>query len=106
MEYGIIAIVCLLPTMLVLLFIVLDKNFCSYTRTIPMPPKHLKPKQCNHKWQSRGQNGYGITTYKVCLKCREPQQRINNLGESDKFVKCNPIPFLDSQFDKNDKYIF
>jgi len=61
---------------------------------------------CSHKWQSRGQNGYGTTTYRVCLKCREPQQRVNNLGEPDKFIKCEPIPHLDSQFDKNDKFIF
>jgi len=61
---------------------------------------------CNHKWQARGQNGYGIDTYRVCLKCRESQQRINNLGGLDKFEKCEPIPHLDNQFDKNDKFIF
>ncbi len=104
MIYGIIVIAILLPIPIVLLFIVLDKDFNGYTRKIPMPPKNFR--QCNHKWQSRGQNGYGITTYRFCLKCREPQQRINNLGEPDKFEKCEPIPLLDSQFDKNDKYIF
>lgn len=68
--YGIITIVILLPIPIVLLFIVLDKNFKGYTRTIPMPPEHLRPKKCNHKWQARGQNGYGTITYRLCLKCR------------------------------------
>ena len=61
---------------------------------------------CNHKWQSRGQNGYGITTYRVCLKCRDAQCRVNNLGEPDKFEKCDRSYYLDSQFGENDKYIF
>lgn len=61
---------------------------------------------CNHKWQTRGINRYGITTYQVCLKCREAQQRVNNLGELSKFEKCENIPFLDNQFDEKDKYIF
>lgn len=45
MIYGIIAIAILFPIPIVLLFIVLDKNFNGYTRKIPTPPKHLKPKQ-------------------------------------------------------------
>jgi hypothetical protein len=44
MEYGIIVIAILLPIPIVLLFIVLDKNFKGYTRTIPVPPKTLKLK--------------------------------------------------------------
>jgi len=71
-----------------------------------MPPNYLKQKQCKHKWQSRGQNRYGTITYRVCLKCREPQQRVNNLGEPDKFEKCEPNDYLDNQFDENDNYIF
>ena len=47
MIYGIIIISILLPTAIVLLYIVLSKNFIGYTRTIPTPPKHLK--NCNYK---------------------------------------------------------
>jgi hypothetical protein len=105
MIYGIITIVILLPIPIVLLFIVLHKDFDGYTRKIPMPPKHLMPKQCKHKWQTRGRNRYGITTYRLCLKCRETQERVNNLGEPEKFDKCKPNQWLDAQFDKNDNYI-
>jgi len=44
---------------------------------------------CNHKWQARWQNRYGTITYRLCLKCREAQCRVNNLGELDKFEKCD-----------------
>jgi hypothetical protein len=43
--YGIISIAILLPIPIVLLFIVLDKDFNGYTRKIPTPPKHLKRKK-------------------------------------------------------------
>jgi len=59
-----------------------------------------------HKWQVRGQNGYGTCTYRVCLRCGESQHRVNKINEPDKFEKCNSIPELDSQFDKNNNYIF
>lgn len=59
-----------------------------------------------HKWQTRGINRYGNTTYRVCLKCREAQHRVNEPFQKDKFDKCDPIPELDAQFDENDKYIF
>lgn len=62
--------------------------------------------KCSHNWQVRGRNRYGIATYQVCLKCREAQQRVNNFGEPSKMEKCEPIDFLDNQFDENDKYIF
>ncbi|GAB3708589.1 hypothetical protein [Flavobacterium koreense] len=42
---GIIAISILLPIAIVLLFIVLDKDFNGYTRKIPLPPKSLRPKK-------------------------------------------------------------
>jgi len=47
MIYGIITIAILLPIVIVLLFIVLDKNFNGYTRKIPIPPSYLKPKHRN-----------------------------------------------------------
>ncbi len=59
-----------------------------------------------HKWQKRGANRYGTTTYRMCLKCRETQKRVNNINEPDRFETCDPIPDLDSQFDKDDNYIF
>lgn len=59
-----------------------------------------------HKWQTRGINRYGTTTYRVCLKCRKCQKRVNKSYERDKFEDCEPIDDLDSQFDKNDNYIF
>jgi hypothetical protein len=59
-----------------------------------------------HKWQERGINRYGTTTYRVCLKCREAQQRVNKSYEDDRFEICEPIAELDAQFDENDKYIF
>ena len=30
-----------------------------------------------HKWQTRGQNKWGLPTYRLCLKCRETQCRVN-----------------------------
>lgn len=59
-----------------------------------------------HKWQQRGVNKYGATTYRMCLKCRETQQRVNKSNEPDRFEKCKPIIDLDAQFDENDEYIF
>lgn len=59
-----------------------------------------------HKWQTRGINRYGTTTYRVCLRCREPQERINKSYEDDKFKKCEPISDLDAQFDSSDKFIY
>lgn len=59
-----------------------------------------------HKWQIRGINRYGTTTYRVCLKCRECQARINKPFEPDLFEKCVPIEYLDNQFDENDNYIY
>lgn len=59
-----------------------------------------------HKWQQRGVNRYGTTTYKVCTKCGESQKRVNKSYEDDKFEVCSPIIDLDNQFDKNNKYIF
>ena len=58
-----------------------------------------------HKWQTRGVNKWGLTTYRFCLKCGERQERINKSNEEDKFIKCNPIPHLDEQFDKDNNYI-
>ena len=59
-----------------------------------------------HKWQTRGCNRYGIETYRICLKCRETQERINKSYETEMWAKCNPIKDLDNQFDENDKFIF
>ena len=58
-----------------------------------------------HKWQKRGVNRYGTETYRMCLKCRETQKRVNNINERDRFENCEPIPDLDAQFDKDDNYI-
>ena len=58
-----------------------------------------------HKWQNRGQNRYGGITYRLCLKCRESQHRVNKVNESERWEKCEPVPYLDAQFDINDKYI-
>ena len=59
-----------------------------------------------HKWQIRGQNRYGGATYRICLKCRETYQRVNNSWEDEKWEQCEPIPDLDAQFDSNDRFIF
>lgn len=59
-----------------------------------------------HKWQIRGVNRYGISTYKICLKCRETYERANKSNETEMWIKCDPIPELDNQFDSNDKFIF
>lgn len=58
-----------------------------------------------HKWQTRGVNKWGLVTYRYCLKCGETQERINKPYEDELFVKCNPIPRLDNQFDKNNNLI-
>lgn len=65
----------------------------------------LKPKH-SHKWQVRGENRFGLPTYRLCLKCRISQQRVNNIGQPDMWDICEPKKYLDSQFDSNDKYIF
>lgn len=59
-----------------------------------------------HKWQARGQNRYGVTTYRMCLTCRERQKRVNKSFEEERWETCDPIPDLDAQFDENDRYIF
>lgn len=57
-----------------------------------------------HKWQDRGQNGYGKMTYRVCLKCGQAQGWV---GTSDgHFENCDRIPELDNQFDEKGNYIF
>lgn len=56
-----------------------------------------------HEWQTRGINKYGAPTYRICLRCRESQRLVSMTGE---FEKCDPVPFLDAQFDKDDKYIY
>lgn len=63
-------------------------------------------KSHKHNWQRRGQNRWGTTTYRVCLKCREAQKRVNGPFEEDKWETCDPIGFLDEQFDENDQFIF
>ena len=60
----------------------------------------------SHKWQIRGRNKYGGETYRICLKCRETYQRVNNPWENERWEQCEPILNLDAQFDKNDNYIF
>lgn len=42
--YAIFGIMSGIAIIFVLLLIVCDKNFVGYTRHIPIPPKHLKPK--------------------------------------------------------------
>jgi len=59
-----------------------------------------------HKWQTRGVNRYGTTTYRLCLKCRQTQQRVNKSYETERFEDCNPIPDLDAQFDEHDNFIY
>jgi hypothetical protein len=59
-----------------------------------------------HKWQVRGRNRYGIETYRICLNCRKTYKRVNKSYEQDRWEECDPIPDLDSQFDKNDEFIF
>ena len=59
-----------------------------------------------HKWQTRGINRYGIDTYRICIKCKESQHRINKSYESELWEKCEPITELDNQFDKNNNFIF
>ena len=55
-----------------------------------------------HKWQTRGQNRWGLPTYRLCLKCRETQCRVNKSYENESWEKCDPIIELDNQFDEND----
>ena len=55
-----------------------------------------------HKWQTRGQNKWGLPTYRICLKCRETQKRVNKSHESERWEKCDSIESLDKQFDEND----
>lgn len=59
-----------------------------------------------HIWQTRGVNQWGGVTYRVCLNCRKAEKRVNNLNEPDRYEECNPIPYLDDQFDENDEYIY
>lgn len=59
-----------------------------------------------HKWQIRGRNRYGGATYRICLKCRETYQRVNNSWEDERWQQCEAIPDLDAQFDSNDRFIF
>lgn len=59
-----------------------------------------------HKWQARGRNRYGVRTYRMCLKCRERQKRVNKINEEERWETCEPIPELDAQFDENDNYIW
>lgn len=60
-----------------------------------------------HKWQIRGVNRWGITTYRVCLKCGQAQERVNlSFEEKDRFANCDRIPELDNQFDDKGKFIF
>ena len=59
-----------------------------------------------HKWQIRGRNRYGLPTYRMCLKCREPQKRINKSHEHEKWEKCNPIKELDNQFNEKNEFRF
>ena len=56
----------------------------------------------NHKWQIRGQNSFGLPTYRICLKCRETQERLDR----DNWVKCYPMHSLDILFDEKDDFIF
>lgn len=60
----------------------------------------------NHKWQTRGVNRYGLVTYRVCLKCGQAEERVNQPGEDDKFSTCERMPELDNQFDEKGNYIF
>lgn len=59
----------------------------------------------NHKWQRRGVNQYGITTYRMCLRCRNTESLVNESNEPEKFIPCEPVLELDNQFDENDEYI-
>ena len=59
-----------------------------------------------HKFQIRGINRYGGGTYRVCLKCRVSQTRVNKFNELEKWEDCCPIKELDDQFDSNDNFIF
>jgi len=59
----------------------------------------------NHKWQTRGVNRWNTPTYRVCLKCGEAQQRVNDLGHPDKFEQCSRNAYLDDQFDEKGNYI-
>lgn len=59
-----------------------------------------------HKWQTRGQNRYGATTYRVCLRCGQAQERVNSPFELDHFQNCERIPELDVQFDEKGRYIY
>jgi hypothetical protein len=59
-----------------------------------------------HKWQTRSVNSFGNPMYRICLKCRETQHRVNLAFEPEKWEKCEPIKEFDNQFDENDNYIF
>ena len=62
--------------------------------------------ECRHKWQTRGINRYGGATYRMCLKCRIRQVRVNKSYEDERWEESDPIPELDDQFDENDNYKF
>ena len=73
--------------------------------------KKLKAKLCKlfpHRWQSRGQNRYGVTTYRMCLHCRKTQRMkmFDFQNWQADWIDCEPMPELDEQFDENDKFIF
>ena len=59
----------------------------------------------NHFWQTRARNRYGLSTYKVCLKCGKAKQR-NDINQSPAFIDCERLKEFDDQFDKNNNYIF
>lgn len=58
-----------------------------------------------HKWQTRGVNKWNLSTYRVCLRCGEAQERINQSFEKEMFVPCEHIKELDNQFDSKGNYI-
>jgi len=59
-----------------------------------------------HVWQVRGRNRWGGETYRICLKCRKAYRRVNKISEDERWEECEPIPELDSQFDRYDNYIW
>lgn len=73
--------------------------------------KDLKAKLCQyfpHKWQGRGENRYGVTTYRMCLRCRK-RQKVKSFDVPNwkaEWEDCEPMTELDEQFDENDNYIF
>ena len=55
-----------------------------------------------HEWQTRAVNRYGLTAYRVCLKCSQPQELTGEQWKNGYcksiYANCKNIPEFDKDF--------